>query len=1051
MLRIILRHLRFCGSLIFILLSSPTWALPQGWESYSTRPDILNVDVSELLKEDSKTREIEQAHINFAAELLAFYPNKHLYFLARDSEYLYDVVKLATHQTADASRIHLLNISRSNMRDPNILKYLEQEGISKETLYAGKEVIFVDTGFSGTIPRVILSNFPAELHSRLKTHLIVSSHYDHPSSRVFLLELNPAANSQLPAYMHGTIVNYEHMARYTDRSTRFSFENGRWEALSPIEGEGDGSVSKSQGVKFMAGFKAALQWEGGRFQQKVEKIRSVLSLLSQQNAENTMQLKSLLTSEEKNFIEAVVRDAIEAKRNIEWEIAYELSDLDLDKVGDERARSLNSKKNALIKKFPEWAPFLEDPEAKIPQLVQQKNWTLLAQLLDANVDGEINFILMKRLFATPGTGEQRSLQMAAIAKKQAKLTEQIITSIPVGQAYQFDYALAKLIESSGADSQRLLAQRIFSKNFDERMLPLLLQFIDTTDNQRALIDFVEGLQEAVLKPSFAEPLRRLIAKANSDTLAKMARFAFQNISIQKLEKFDDLLIQALNKGQKEFYLEVASKPYFHQFVFKNHRYFEFVLNRFSAWELSQFVYSFFSYLAGGRVGDLHEDWFLAMLRKLSSGLLGPVPERVFSAQRGHEYIEAIQYVLENGDSRALKGLSQYVFSNASFKIQHLDLFKKLIKRSGIETLEFVVRTNFKNETSLELVELAVRQAIANSDQQAMEVLAEHVFIQPFTKARPDLFALLIENGNARVLWFCARVFYHDHAENWSTPMERLIRRRDQYAIAQLYSLFGRERMQNRGVHLRLIIENSQSAGLSSLINEVFFEKKLKIAFESTNFLLPIVEKVSYENIHAILRYMTELQKNFNLERYFDLLVERARKDDHALQELITQVIMKPDLHLYLPKHFNLFVKEFGEYSLQKLLQSQTTEPSEEVRNFVEAILKQGRHEHLSAYIDFLHATLFSDEKSKAILLSIISRADKNILWRIGVQERAVDHLPVDSKNPRLEFLRKMNRFENNERGWKKRRNFFEKNVDSFFPPPKLCSHLFKAKSFLRFP
>ena len=58
------------------------------------------------------------------------------------------------------------------MRADHVLDYLEQEGISQRTLQAGKKVVFVDTGFSGTIPRTISEQFPLELRGQLVTHLM---------------------------------------------------------------------------------------------------------------------------------------------------------------------------------------------------------------------------------------------------------------------------------------------------------------------------------------------------------------------------------------------------------------------------------------------------------------------------------------------------------------------------------------------------------------------------------------------------------------------------------------------------------------------------------------------------------------------------------------------------------------------------------------------------------------------------------------------------------------------------------------------------------------
>lgn len=138
-------------------------------------------------------------------------------------------VQKSTVKKSDPNPIHLINVSRANMRHKYIREYLNHHGISEATLRAGKRVIFIDTGFSGTIPGVIMNLFSPEAQKQIHTHLIVSSHKDYPSSRAFLRHLNPMINEQSPSEMHGTIVSYEHMPRYTDRSTEFIYEDKEWQ------------------------------------------------------------------------------------------------------------------------------------------------------------------------------------------------------------------------------------------------------------------------------------------------------------------------------------------------------------------------------------------------------------------------------------------------------------------------------------------------------------------------------------------------------------------------------------------------------------------------------------------------------------------------------------------------------------------------------------------------------------------------------------------------------------------------------------------------------
>lgn len=236
----------------------PTESLAN-WEHYSIRPNILQDSVKAIPHPElgpKWTDALRPAHLEFVAQMLELYPNQELYFLARDSELLYDFANLMTAGTSDHKRIHLINVSRANKNDPHLRDYLAQEGIHLEGLREGKEIIFIDTGFEGSIPAKIQELFPQEFHNLLKTHLICSGSEKHPSSRSFLQFLNPSIASLDPGRMHGTIIAYEHLPRYTDQSQRYEKFKGRWEATSRLGQETDGKVSKSKALDFIEDLKA---------------------------------------------------------------------------------------------------------------------------------------------------------------------------------------------------------------------------------------------------------------------------------------------------------------------------------------------------------------------------------------------------------------------------------------------------------------------------------------------------------------------------------------------------------------------------------------------------------------------------------------------------------------------------------------------------------------------------------------------------------------------------------------------------------------------------
>jgi hypothetical protein len=133
----------------------------------------------------------KRGQVDAAIQFVEIYHDRNLYFLARDAEYLYDTVSLLYKDDPSVlDRIKLINVSRTNMNDPNLKKYLAQEGISEETLKLGKRFVFIDSGFHGTIVDVIKSKFPKNFHRQLHGHFLASANFNYPSTRVFLQHLN---------------------------------------------------------------------------------------------------------------------------------------------------------------------------------------------------------------------------------------------------------------------------------------------------------------------------------------------------------------------------------------------------------------------------------------------------------------------------------------------------------------------------------------------------------------------------------------------------------------------------------------------------------------------------------------------------------------------------------------------------------------------------------------------------------------------------------------------------------------------------------------------
>ena len=182
------------------------------YEDYRNRPDILVLLKNlkhEIKKNPNLTKIIPsaksifenakivpsyqperfcEAHIEFVIQLLILYENFEIYFLARDTEYLYDIAQLFRHLNyLKHSHIHLINISRatSQTNEKLLKKYLNQQGINQQKL-KNKKIVLVDSGHSGSIVHYIRNLFNAQRNRILAHFILAKPGTGIPSSRTFL-------------------------------------------------------------------------------------------------------------------------------------------------------------------------------------------------------------------------------------------------------------------------------------------------------------------------------------------------------------------------------------------------------------------------------------------------------------------------------------------------------------------------------------------------------------------------------------------------------------------------------------------------------------------------------------------------------------------------------------------------------------------------------------------------------------------------------------------------------------------------------------------------
>ena len=396
--------------------STPAPSASDGaFESYLARPDSLHVTPRahpELGGADWE--KLKRAHLEAVAMLLEMYPDREIYFLARDAELLYDLSRRLTHGDP---RLHLLNVSRANEKAAHLRDYLVQEGVSEEALRAGKKILFVDTGFEGSIPRALIHLFPANLRAQMQTQLMASAESTIPSSRAFLSALNPAAPVTHPGGMRGSMLAYENMPRYTATSSFYARVNGRWTPMSRVASEWDDRVSKAKATHYIEDLLAYAQAEppARLFAERCAVWKQLHAWVQDPGLSVEAlrgDLRAMLAAHPGDpFTEAMVRDFLDLKRtNFPGGANVGVRDLGLEPVFENT--SSESNKKFLIRKYPEWAAVLQDPEGQIPRMIRKADFSQLGAIVDVIHDSDFMRSLCQALGREPlSPAGRRFIQM----------------------------------------------------------------------------------------------------------------------------------------------------------------------------------------------------------------------------------------------------------------------------------------------------------------------------------------------------------------------------------------------------------------------------------------------------------------------------------------------------------------------------------------------------------------------------------------------------------------------------------------------------------------
>ncbi len=261
------------------------------------RPDILNFDPrTHHPSVEFDAFEIKM-QFQFVAEVLEFYPKDQLYFLARDSEYLYDIARLVTAGTEQASRIHLLNISQTLVQDPYLFEYLTEQGFKIKPIEGsenwprwgygprnsingpnGEKIRLIDTGLSGTISNEMASRLSVRIED-LRTHLLSSSgtlltpqgtrYGPMPKTRGALVYIDGDAMGLSDYVGDYVIFKYERRPHYSGRGIKYQEVDGKWRPVGPYRKPEN--AERKRALKLMGNLFEI--WQNPLFQAEFQKRR----------------------------------------------------------------------------------------------------------------------------------------------------------------------------------------------------------------------------------------------------------------------------------------------------------------------------------------------------------------------------------------------------------------------------------------------------------------------------------------------------------------------------------------------------------------------------------------------------------------------------------------------------------------------------------------------------------------------------------------------------------------------------------------------------------
>jgi hypothetical protein len=404
--------LKFLLFIFFIANITISFALPpEEYEPYSIRPDITSIIEAKDHSLGKEWADLKMAHLEMVSMILGVYPDREIYFLARDAELLYDTAKTLLKGTEDSKRIHLLNVSRTSSENQSheFREYLKQEGITDDLIEMNK-IMFIDTGFEGTIPSRIKKNIDDGLHDRVGGHFISSnSPEEYASSATFWSHVDSQAPGLDPFSLRQMVLSFEtKIPHYTGSAINYRKWEGadKYQAIS-IAGvkNSDGIVSKESALKYMEDLLFFLNSDQAKvIYQSRKKIWQKLWELGRDGVSKSEELEKYLLQImsdykiiEPRIGEAIVRDFLEAQELnsiFSEKVTISLEGLGLNPRS--QIEVFNNRETISIAR-PEWKDVLENPSDVIPSLIRQGKTELLTDLIRTVEDKNFSKIFYSEL------------------------------------------------------------------------------------------------------------------------------------------------------------------------------------------------------------------------------------------------------------------------------------------------------------------------------------------------------------------------------------------------------------------------------------------------------------------------------------------------------------------------------------------------------------------------------------------------------------------------------------------------------------------------------